>query len=409
MLVNWKLTNYKLPFDVKRSASESTATALLADTITNNANVKLFVGYKREVSAYDKAVNVVRQLRIFTWKLDVLYDTVQGILAAVLEIGIFYVAIRLYAAHRVTVGDFVLIQAYVLNLFDRLWGFSRQVRSIYENLADAEDMTAILTTSHEVVDVPGAKTLDVTAAAIRFKRVQFNYNETRTVLDKFQLDIQSHEKVALVGPSGAGKSTIVKLLLRQHDVTDGHIFIDNQDIAKVSQESLWEAISLVPQEPLLFHRTLMENIRYGKPNATDDEVIRAATLAHCHGFISSFPQGYETYVGERGVKLSGGERQRVAIARAILRNAPILILDEATSSLDSESEGLIQSALETLMKGKTVIVIAHRLSTIMKMDRIVVIDGGQIREDGSHAELLEKESGLYKKLWQLQAGGFVSP
>jgi ATP-binding cassette subfamily B protein len=192
-----------------------------------------------------------------------------------------------------------------------------------------------------------------------------------------------------------------------YDLTDGSILIDGQPISEVTQESLWQNISMVPQDPMLFHRSLMENIRYGKMDATDKEVIEAAKLAHCHEFIESFPDKYNTKVGERGVKLSGGERQRVAIARSILRNSPILILDEATSSLDSESEHLIQDALNNLMKNKTVIVIAHRLSTIMKVDRIIVVDEGGIREQGTHSELLVKKSGLYQKLWKIQAGGFI--
>ncbi len=214
------------------------------------------------------------------------------------------------------------------------------------------------------------------------------------------------EKIALVGPSGAGKSTITKLLLRLYDINSGAIEIDGQNIAEVTQESLRNAIAFVPQEPVLFHRTLMENIRYGRRDATDAEVIDAAKKAHCHEFIAALPEGYNTYVGERGIKLSGGERQRVAIARAILKDAPILVLDEATSSLDSESEHLIQDALEVLMRGKTVIVIAHRLSTIMKMDRIVVLEGGQVVAEGTHEELLQ-QGGLYHKLWSIQAGGFI--
>jgi ABC-type multidrug transport system fused ATPase/permease subunit len=221
------------------------------------------------------------------------------------------------------------------------------------------------------------------------------------------LEIAPGQKVALVGPSGAGKTTFVRLLLRLYDVTDGSICIDGQDIRSVTLESLRHAVSLVPQDPVLFHRTLMENIRYGRFDATDDEVIAAAKLAHCHEFIEALPEKYETYVGERGIKLSGGERQRVAIARAILKNAPILILDEATSSLDSHSESLIQDALDVLMGGKTVLVIAHRLSTIRKMDRILVVDEGGIKEDGSHDELLQNDSSLYKQLWNLQAGGFM--
>ena len=213
--------------------------------------------------------------------------------------------------------------------------------------------------------------------------------------------------MALIGPSGAGKSTFVRLLLRLYDIHSGEILIDGQNISKVTQNSLRDNISLVPQDPVLFHRTLMENIRYGKPLATDEQVIRAARLAHCDEFIEQLPKKYDTYVGERGIKLSGGERQRVAIARAILKNAPILVLDEATSSLDSHSEMLIQDALDTLMKGETTVVIAHRLSTIRKMDRIIVFENGKIIEEGSHEALIEKTGGLYAKLWSLQAGGVL--
>ncbi|MEK7060158.1 MAG: ATP-binding cassette domain-containing protein, partial [Patescibacteria group bacterium] len=214
------------------------------------------------------------------------------------------------------------------------------------------------------------------------------------------------QKIAIVGSSGAGKTTFVRLLMRLFNLTSGQITIDGIDISKISQQNLREQIAFVPQDPVLFHRTLMENIRYGRRDATDEEVLKAAQLAHCDDFIEQLPLKYETYVGERGVKLSGGERQRVAIARAILKNAPILVLDEATSSLDSHSEALIQDALIKLIKGKTTIVIAHRLSTIRQMNRIIVLEKGKIIEDGTHEELLNQKSGLYKKLWDLQAGGF---
>jgi ABC-type multidrug transport system fused ATPase/permease subunit len=213
--------------------------------------------------------------------------------------------------------------------------------------------------------------------------------------------------VAIIGPSGAGKTTFVRLIMRLYELTKGRIEIDGQDIQKVTQDSLRENISLVPQDPVLFHRTLMENIRYGKREATEEEVKVAARLAHCDEFIETLPLKYETFVGERGIKLSGGERQRVAIARAILKHAPILILDEATSSLDSHSEKLIQDALDNLMKNCTTIVIAHRLSTIRKMDRIIAMKNGKIIEEGTHDELSNKDSGLYKDLWELQAGGFI--
>ena len=324
-----------------------------------------------------------------------------------LVLGLMYLAIRMWQKGILTVGDFILIQTYVLNIVSRIWDFGRIVQHMYEDFADADEMTKILNTPHEIVDIPKAKGLSVKTGNIIFDKISFYYHNTRPVFKNFNLNISPKEKVALVGPSGAGKTTIVKLILRMYELSSGKITIDNQDIAKVTQESLWKNISMVPQDPILFHRSLMENIRYGKPVAKDREVILAAKLAHCHEFISGFPDGYNTYVGERGVKLSGGERQRVAIARAILRNAPVLVLDEATSSLDSESEHYIQDALAHLMRDKTVIVIAHRLSTIMKMDRIVVIDGGKIVEEGTHKQLLENKSGHYYKLWNFQAGGFI--
>jgi ATP-binding cassette subfamily B protein len=236
--------------------------------------------------------------------------------------------------------------------------------------------------------------------------VTFNYNETRSVLEHFNVTVHGGEKVALVGPSGAGKSTVMGLVLRLHDVTGGKVMIDGTNVSRVRQDDLRSKIAVVPQEPLLFHRSLMENIRYGKPDASDEEVYEAARKAHCDEFIRALPQRYETLVGERGVKLSGGERQRVAIARALIKDAPILLLDEATSSLDSESERYIQDALGILMQGKTVVVIAHRLSTIARMDRIIVMEEGNIVEEGSHTQLLE-QNGLYKKLWDMQAGGFL--
>lgn len=407
LAINWGFTKYKLKYDIRRSEAETETTKVLADTITNQGNVKLFNGYQRALKEFKQVIENLRWLQSFTWALGSGMEALQGFLMIGLEIGLFYLAIKLWQRGILTVGDFVLIQSYLINIFNRVWEFGRVIRNIYENLADAEEMTVILNTPHEIQDIPGAKKLKVSAGKIEFKSVTFNYHQTRSVLKNFNLTIKPGERLALIGPSGAGKTTVVHLLLRMYDVTGGEILIDNQNIAKVAQESLWENISLVPQDPILFHRPLMENIRYGKPKATDQEVIAAAKVAHCHEFIIKSPDGYNTYVGERGIKLSGGERQRVAIARAILRNAPILILDEATSSLDSKSESLIQDALDKLMKGKTVIVIAHRLSTIRKMDRIVVIANKGIVEEGSHQDLLNKKDGIYLKLWQLQAGGFI--
>lgn len=300
-----------------------------------------------------------------------------------------------------------MLQSYIIIIFQQIINLGKLIRETYQDLADAEEMTEILITPHEINDIPSAKKLKVAEGKIEFKNISFYYHKTRKILEKFNLNIAFRERIALIGPSGAGKTTVVKLLLRNHDLDGGKILIDGQDIARVTQESLWKNISLVPQDSILFHRTLLENIRYGRPDATMEEVVQAAKAAHCHEFISGLPKQYDTYVGERGVKLSGGERQRVTIARVILRNSPILVLDEATSSLDSESERLIQDAFEKLMKDKTVIVIAHRLSTIAKMDRIIFIDDGEIKESGTHEELLDVKNGQYRKLWELQACGFI--
>lgn len=324
----------------------------------------------------------------------------------VIEAGLMFGALHFWQMGLVTIGDFVLIQAYLLTTFDRLVSVNRELRRFHDAYADASEMAHILDTLHEVPDKKGAKPLVVRTGEVAFKNVDFHFHEEKAVFKNFNLSIRGGEKVALVGPSGAGKSTVTKLILRLFDVKSGAIEIDGQNIAQIQQESLREAIGFVPQEPILFHRTLLENIRYGRRNATDEEVIEAAKKAYCHDFISKLPDTYQTYVGERGVKLSGGERQRVAIARAILKNSPILVLDEATSSLDSGSEVMIQDALAKLMSGKTVIVIAHRLSTIMKMDRIIALDNGRVIEEGTHQGLLRKK-GLYASLWQHQAGGFL--
>ncbi|MFA6486675.1 MAG: ABC transporter ATP-binding protein [Candidatus Magasanikbacteria bacterium] len=408
MIFSYFFSTYKLKYDVERSAAETEVSGVLADTVTNHINLKLFNGYAREVDGFEKVTDKARRLGLFTWNLNNIFEAIQGLLAIGLEIGVFYMGILMWKKGIFTVGDFVLLQSYTLMVFMKIWDFGRMIRHVYRFLSDAEEMTEILNTPHEIVDKPKAKDLKVSRAQIKFDNVLFGYNPTRAVLSKFNFVVAPQEKVALVGPSGAGKSTIVKLILRLHEVGKGKILIDDQSIAGVKLESLWRAISWVPQDPILFHRTLLENIRYGRFDATDEEVYEAAQMAHCHEFISEFPDGYKTFVGERGMKLSGGERQRVAIARAILRNAPILIMDEATSSLDSESEKLIQDALTNLMKNKTVITVAHRLSTIMKMDRIVVIGNGGIVEQGTHAQLLKEKNGLYQKLWSIQAGGFIA-
>lgn len=406
VVLNYFFSRWKLKYDTARSGKDTERTATLADAITNQNNIQLFNGYRFEFGRIKKVAEELRHLETFTWNLGASVEAIQAGLFIGVEFLLMYLAIKFWQRGLLTVGDFVLIQSYLIGLIMRIWDVGRHIRDLYESFADAEEITEIINTPYEIRDVPGAKPIMVTEGKIEFQHVTFSYHKTRTVIRNLDLTIKPGEKVALIGPSGAGKSTVVKLLFRFYDLDNGKIMIDGQKINRMTQESLRANLSLVPQEPILFHRTLTENIRYGRRDATDEEVLDAARLAHCDEFIQEFPQKYETYVGERGIKLSGGERQRVAIARAILKNAPILVLDEATSSLDSHSEALIQDALKTLMKDKTVIVIAHRLSTIRQMDRILVFDRGQIIDEGTHEKLLAR-GGLYKRLWTLQAGGFL--
>lgn len=393
------------PLVVSYSAASSKMRGEGVDTITNISAVRHYVQRNHELNRLsdisdDKANKDIAQS--FFGERIMVVNTI----AAVTMTGVVLVLLYfLLDKGAVTAGTLVLLLGLLgrvgymfITVGQALNRFIREYGNIEEGLKE-------ILIDHEIVDAPGAVVLNATAGAIAWQGVTFEYGKNK-VFDDFNLTIEDGQRVGLVGPSGAGKTTFVSLLLRQHGVYGGAITINGQDIAEVTQDSLREAIALVPQEPLLFHRSIRENIAYGNPDATDEEIIEVAKKAQAHDFIASLAEGYHTLVGERGVKLSGGQKQRVAIARAMLKNSPILVLDEATSALDSESEVAIQKALHVLMAGKTVIAIAHRLSTLREMDRILVLEAGKIVEDGKH-EVLAKAGGTYQRLWEHQAGGFV--
>lgn len=388
----------------QRASKDSEVTGLLADILTNQLNTKLFASQTQERERFSSLLKERTKLVEYIWILSEKSFFVLNIVSIILEVGVMLYVLQLWLVGSLELGDFILVQTYIFRLLTKFFDIGKIIKAINNALSESQEMANILNTPAEIQDSPNAQELTIQKGNIEFSHVSFQY-QNNDILSDFNLKIAGGQKIALVGRSGAGKSTIIKLLFRLYDIQKGNIRIDGQDISTVTQESLWQQLSLVPQESILFHRSLLENIRYGKQDATEEEVKWAAKQAYCDDFIMKLPEGYHTFVGERGVKLSGGERQRITIARAILRNAPILILDEATSSLDSSAEQLIQAALKNLIHNKTTIVIAHRLSTIKQMDKIIVIEEGKIVEQGDHSELLAKDS-LYKKLWSIQAGSF---
>lgn len=379
----------------------------VADALTNNAIVKAFAGEAREIKELQKQTRRFEAI----YRKDIGFTATEGSLRVALMVFIQVVAIitavHLVGAGGITIATAVFMLAYLQRIGSQLFTLGDIINGYDQALLDAAPMTEMLRQDVYVTNKKGARQLAATHPVIHFDDVSYRYDDAGDdVLKHIQLTIPAGQKVGLVGHSGAGKTTITQLLLRFADVTNGAIKIDDTDIRDVTQESLRDNIAYVPQEPMLFHRTLRENIAYGKPDASNAEIKEAAKQANALEFIMQLPKGFDTLVGERGVKLSGGQRQRIAIARAILKDAPILVLDEATSALDSESEKMIQTALATLMQGRTSIVVAHRLSTIASLDRIIVLGNGIIKEDGSHAELL-KNDGIYAKLWAHQSGGFI--
>lgn len=403
----WWVSKKKAPYDLAVAEQDSAVVGRLSDVVSNMLAVKMFSAGLRERSQFEAATDVEERLRRRAWNFQNFTFIVQVGLLSILEIGGMYGAIRFWLAGSISTGTVVLVQIYISSIGHTLFAVGRVFSKMTGSLAYADEMIEVFDSAPDILDPEHPEEDRMKSGRIEFRNVSFDYADGENVFTNFSFAIRDGEKVGIVGPSGVGKSTVTKLLLRFVDPQAGSITIDGQDIRAVRQNDLRRHIAYVPQEPMLFHRSISENIAYGKSNATDEEVIAAAKKAEAHDFISRLPGGYTTLVGERGVKLSGGERQRVAIARAILKDAAILVLDEATSSLDSESEHAIQEALDELMVGKTAVVIAHRLSTIRKLDRILVLNrDGQIGEEGKHDELLAK-GGLYASFWNRQTGSFL--
>lgn len=386
--------------------SKTSVVGRMVDSISNIVNVRLFARYSQENQYIHQGVkDVVQRDRAMQAKIIKMRFFWDISIIALISLNLF-VLLWMYSDNLVSVGDFTFVISLSISILWNLWFLASQFVSFSEQIGFCRQALSIITQPHEIVDAVDAKPLVISKGRIEFDDVTFHYDEGAHLFNNKSIVIEAGQKVGLVGFTGSGKSSFVNLILRLFEVESGEITIDGQNINQVTQQSLRENIALIPQDISLFHRSLMENIHFGNPNTTEQEVIEIAKKAHCHEFISQLADGYQTLVGERGIKLSGGQRQRIAIARAMLKNAPILILDEATSSLDSVTEKYIQDALDLLMHDKTTIVIAHRLSTLSKMDRILVLDNGKIIEDGTHDELVAK-GGHYARMWHMQAGGFL--
>lgn len=381
-------------------------TGLIVDIFSNISAVKSFSADAHETLNHQDASHVEVQLASRVARTALQLEYLRRFSIVSLSCGMALLVCYGWSQGWLTVGDASVIATLSFVMAGATWALGLGIVQFADEMGNISDSLQTLTGPHEITSDPSATSLQATSASIKYQNVNFAYGKN-TVFSNLDLSIEDKEKVALIGPSGGGKTTFVSLLLRLYDPQSGLITIDGKDIRSIAPNSLRDHIAVIPQDTALFHRTLLENIRYGRREASEDDIIAAAKKAHAHEFISNLPDGYNTMVGERGIKLSGGQRQRIAIARAILKDAPILILDEATSALDSESERLIQLALEDVMKGKTVISIAHRLSTIARMDRIIVLEAGQIVEEGTHLSLL-RQNGLYARLWSMQSGGFLS-
>jgi ABC-type transport system involved in Fe-S cluster assembly fused permease/ATPase subunit len=394
-------TDWRTEFVREAAQADSKASTLRIESLLNYETVKYFTNEEYEAARYDKALQAWEQAKRKN-RLSLLgLNTGQALIISVAMASMMWLAALGVADGSMTIGDFVLINAFVLQLFLPLNFLGFVYREIRGSTANIENMFALMSLSSKIHQPDDAPPLNITQGAISFNQVSFAFSPERPILKSLDLRVEPGTQVAIVGASGAGKSTLIKLLFRFYDSDQGHIAIDGQDITAVNLESLRQAIGIVPQDTVLFNDTIFENIRYGNPNATDQQVHRAIELAHLGEFIAVLPEGSDTIVGERGLKLSGGEKQRVTIARTILKQPPILVFDEATSSLDSQSERSIMSALQEISKDHTSLIIAHRLSTVVNADKIVVLHQGALVEQGTHDQLLDKK-GRYFDLWTAQ-------
>ncbi len=402
LMITIQVNKQKIPLNLNTSKQDSRVSGQLADVITNILNVKIFSSHHREVGYFSEITQEDYQARMKQWKFDNYIWRLTGGLLLVFELVGMGLALYLWSKNILTTGAVVLIQIYIAGLSGHLWNLGRNIIRFTTSVSESVEVVNVIEKNLDIIDPKNPEIINMQDGQVFLNTISFTYPNGDHVFENFSLEIPQGQSVGIVGKSGSGKTTITKLLLRFYDVDAGSITVDGQAIDRVTQDDLRSRISYIPQESILFHRSIYENIAYGNPDATQEEVMQAAKFAHADEFISQFENGYDTKVGERGVKLSGGQRQRIAIARAMLKkDAPILVMDEATSSLDSLSEKYIQESFEKLMKNRTTIVVAHRLSTIQKMDRIIVLEKGNIVEDGSHSELIE-QGGYYAELWNSQ-------